>query len=213
MSSTAEKNNCSLENAMKKLAEVLEIVSKDAKAYYLKKPEKVDASILKTIDLSFASLSILMQEFIEQWFNSRYKGTDAIQSSENLKERIDIKLFETGKLDFKQMKKIMTRMNRIDDALLGFERTEFYLIYYEDLCKKNKLTKPAEHAEMFRTSSIVVGKEYLKGEGNRLRNQIERCNLYYQPAIKTKTLNVALVALAISTLSFLLSILNAINLI
>ena len=210
MTSNAEKNTYSLENAMVKLAEVLKIVRKDAEAYYLKKPEKVDVSILKTIDTSFASISILMQEFVEQWFNSREKGPDAIQPSADLKERIDIKLFETGKLDFDQMKKIMKRMHRIDDALLGFDRIEFYIRYYEYLCKMHNLTKPAGHAQMFRTSSIIVGKDYLKSEGNRLRNQIDRCNLYYQPAIKTKALNVAYVALAISALSFLLSVLSTI---
>lgn len=213
MSNNAGKDSYSLENAMKKLGEIFKIIIEDAKAYYRKKPSEVDDSILKNIDLSFVSLIELMDEFVDQWFSSTTKGSDAIQPSDNLDERIDIKLFDTGKLDFEQMKKIMVRLNRIDDAILGFGRIEQYLLYYEDLCKKKKLTKPAEHTEMFRAANITVAKEYLICEGKRLRNQIERCNLYYQPAIKTKAVRVASVALAISSLSFLLSILNAIGII
>jgi hypothetical protein len=205
--------NYSLDNAMRKLRRIGEIISEDSKEYYLKKPSDVNDNVLKDISLSFVTLSSLIQEFADQWFSSKYKGVDAIQSSENLKERVDIKLFDTGKLDFKQMKKIMVRMNRIDDGLWGLYRIDFYLRYYEDLCNKKKLTDYANLAELFRTSSIDAAKETLTTEEKRWRNQIERCNLYYQPAIKTKTLNVALIALAISTLSVLITILNAVNII
>jgi len=213
MTETAKEPPFSLENAMIKLAEMLKIVSEDSKAYYLKSLEKVDEKVLKDVDLSFASLSNLFQEFADQWFGSKSKGADAIQPSENLKDRIDIKLFESGKLDFEQMKKIMTRLNRIDDALMGLSRIEFYLKQYEDCCQDKKLDKPAGHARMFRISSIEIAKETLTTEGKRLGNQIERCNLYYQPAIKTRTLRVATISLAISSLSFFLAILVTLGII
>ena len=104
-------------------------------------------------------------------------------------------------------------MNRIDDALMGLNRIKFYLSYYENLCSEKGLIKPADHAKLFRESMIEQAIESVTAEGKRLKNQIERCNLYYQPAIKTKTLKVAYIALGISTLSFLLAILNALNII
>lgn len=107
MVATSKEEQYSLEKAMTKLAEIFLKISEDGRSYYLKSATEVDAALLNTFDLSFAGLSILSQEFIDQWLGSRIKGPDAIQSSDQLKERIDIKLFETGKLDFDQMKKIM----------------------------------------------------------------------------------------------------------
>jgi hypothetical protein len=80
------------------------------------------------------------------------------------------------------------------------------------LCRKKNLPTLMENAELFRTSVLNEAKETLESETKRLRNQIERCNLYYQPAIKTKTLWVALASLMISSLAFLLTILKALNL-
>jgi hypothetical protein len=109
------------------------------------------------------------------------------------------------------MKRVMVRMNRIDDALMGLGRTIFYIQYYENLCREKKLPALVENAEFFRTSVLNEAKDIVESEGKRLRNQIERCNLYYQPAIKTKTLWVALASLAVSSLAFLLTILKVFN--
>jgi hypothetical protein len=109
------------------------------------------------------------------------------------------------------MKKIMVRMNRIDDALMGVGPIIFYIQYYENLCREKNLPALVENAELFRTSVLNKAKETLESETKRLRNQIERCNLYYQPAIKTRTLWVALASLVISSLAFLLTVLKALN--
>lgn len=213
MSIKAEGNDYSLDAALKKLENILRIISEGSKEYYLKRPAEVDNKVLKTVDMSFIDISNLAQEFADHWFNSKLKGPDAIQSSENLDERVDIKLYKTGKLDFEHMKKIMIRLNRIDDVIMGLERITFYLRYYEDLCRKKELSIQASHAEMLRTSTFEVARETISTEGKRLQNQIERCNLYYQPAIKTKTLWVAVSSLIISTLAFLLTILKALSII
>jgi len=213
MSLKPEEETYSISNAMVRLEKTLKIVSADSKLYYLKKESQIAEADLRKVDNSFTKISPLMIEFADHWYGSRKQGPDAVQPSEELKERVDIKLFQTGKLDFEQMKRIMTRLNRIDDVLMGLDRINYYIKYYEDLCRHKNLGQFAEHAELFRTSVINQAKESIESEGRRLKNQIERCNLYYQPAIKTKTLWVALASLAISCLAFLLTILNAFNII
>ena len=198
---------------MNKLTDMLKIISEDGQHYYLKTPEEVDKKVLMTIDLSFAILSTDGQEFADQWFKSKSFGTDAIQPSEQLEDRLDVKLLEKGKLDFKQMKKIMIRMNRVDDALMGLNRIKFYMNHLENLCNEKGLPRIADHAKLFKESMIEQAIETIETEGKRLRNQIDRCNLYFQPAIKTKSLNIAYIALIISSLSFLLAILNSLKLI
>jgi hypothetical protein len=170
--------------------------------------------------LSFTSLSVLCREFSELWFDSKSKGPDAIRTSDKLEDRIDIKLFQTEKLDFVQPKKIMIRMNRLDDALMALDKISIHLKYYEDTCKEKGLTKPAKIANLFRVTSIDVLRESLRTEAKRLENQIERCNLYYQSDINTKSftinanaLRVAYIALSISALSVLLTILSGLKLI
>jgi hypothetical protein len=123
-----------------------------------------------------------------------------------LDDRIDVKLYQTNKLDFKQMKRIMIRMHRIDDALIGLERISFYLKHYEDACKHKSLPKYVGLSELLRIYSIEEFSKSLRTEANRLGNQIERCNLYYQSQLNTKTARVAYVALVISALSVLLAI-------
>ncbi len=213
MEKNPKESSYSLTTALVKLGDILKIISEDSKLYYLKSASEVDDTLLSHIAISFATLSNLFYGFIEQWFNSRLKGPDAIQSSDDLKERIDIKLFETGKLDFEQMKKIMTRMNRNDDGIMGLNRMIFYINYFENLCREKKLVKLVECAKSFRIPCLEEARETLTTENHRLKNQIERCNLYYQPAIKTKAVKIALISLAISSLSFLLAILSVFKLI
>ena len=212
MGSKSEEKKYSIDTAMQKLGKTLQIVAENRKQYYLQNVSQVTEAILTKTDNLFPELSQLMIEFADHWYGSRLKGPDAIQLSEKLEDRIDTKLFQTGKLDFEQMKKIMVRMNRIDDALMGMGRIIFYIQYYENLCREKNLPALMENAELFRTSLLNEAKETLESETKRLRNQIERCNLYYQPAIKTKALWVALASLVISSLAFLLTILKALNL-
>ncbi len=205
-------NDYSLQNAMNKLAELFKIITEDNREIYLKPSSQVSGSLLKTLALSFTSLSVLFQEFLDRWSNSLSKGPDAIQTSEKLEDRIDIKLYQTEKLDFGQLKKIMVRLNRIDDALMSLDMISFILRYYEDACKEKSLTNYSGLAELFRIYSIDKLRESLRTEANRLGNQIERCNLYYQADIDRKSLKinasalkVAYIALGISALSVLLT--------
>lgn len=220
MSEKKEETEHSLQNAMNKLAEIVKIVAEDNREIYLKPPSQVDEALLKILSHSFSSLSVLFQEFIDQWYNSRAKGPDAIQTSDDLEDRLDVKLFRTKKLDFEQLKKIMIRMHRIDDALAGLDRVSFLLKYYEDACKEKNLTKYVWLSEIYRVHSVDILRESMRTEARRLGNQIERCNLYNSSVIETKSLTInasalriAYIALAISGLSFLLTTLSVLKLI
>ena len=198
----------SLQNAMSKLNEMFSVISENITPIYLKKIEDIDPSLLKTIALSFSSASFLFKDFLKQWSNSKSTEPDAIEKSKSLDDRIDIKLYQTSKLDFNQLKRILIRLNRIDDALHALSETSFRLKYYEEACIKKGIPEYAGLAELFRVYSIDKLKEDMKIERRTLENQIERCTLYYQSKLNTSTLNVAYVALGISALSVALTVIG-----
>jgi len=152
-------------------------------------------------------VSYLLARFQFSWIDSRRSGPDAVELSRKLDERIDIKLFRTGKLDFEQLKKLMTRLNRADDALLGLNRIGFYVSDYVRLCIESGLERNAETAKLFIEENLNPVKNYINSEIERSRNQIQRCNLYYQSQLTSKTFRIAFASLLISSVSVLLSIL------
>jgi len=109
------------------------------------------------------------------------------------------------------MKRIVLRLNAVDDVVVGLDRISLYVNRYDELCREKQLSALVEHAQIFENSILNELRRSIESEATRLRNQIERCNLYYQPAMKTKTLWVAVLSLAISTLAFLLTILKMLN--
>ena len=211
MCSTPEKTAYSTENAMQKLAKALRVVSANSELYYLKKPVEVAEASLREVEGSFAEVEALLAEFAEQWFNSNRQGANSALFSENLQDRIDVKLCRNGKLDFEQMKGIMLRLNAIDDVVTALDRIGLYITRYQELCLDKYLTDLAEDAKHFEASILDELRRSIDSEARRLRNQIERCNLYYQPAMKTKDVWLAIVSLAISSLAFLLTILRMLN--
>jgi hypothetical protein len=211
MSSKSAEKTYSISSAMEKLGKAVQIVSANSELYYLKKASQITETALREVDSSFDEISSLMSEFAEHWYGSRKQGPDAVPLSDDLNDRIDIKLCQNGKLDFEQMKRIMFRLNGIDEALMGLDRLSYYLKSYQELCREKRLGELVEHAQFFENSILNELRRSIESEAKRLRNQIERCNLYYQPAMKNRTLWVALGSLAISCLAFLLTILKMLN--
>ena len=123
-----------------------------------------------------------------------------------MNERIDYKLFNTGKLDFEQMKKIMARLNRIDDALLLDEVITPHLKQYEYLCEQKNIDEGLNMVNWFESNFVEVFKKHLLNEKNRFGNQVERCNLYYQAKLNTTTVKIAWAAFGASILSIALAI-------
>ena len=198
----------STEMALQKLAKTLKVVSAHAELYYLKKTSEVTEATLREVGDSFEEVEALLSEFAEAWHISGNQGHGAVCTSGSLNERIDVKLCQNGKLDFAQMKKIVLRLNAVDDIMVTLDRISLYVKRYEELCREKLLADLAERAQVFENSILNELRRSIESEATRLKNQIERCNLYYQPAMKTKTLWVAVVSLAISSLAFILTILK-----
>lgn len=209
MHSRSSEELCSTEAALQKLDKTIQVFSANSQFYYLKRPSEVSEAVLKDVGDSFAEAEALMAEFAEAWYGSRGQSADC--PPKDLNNRIDVKLCQNGKLDFGQMKKIVLRLNAVDDVLIGLDRISLYLKRYQELCREKLLTDLTERSQVFQNSVLDELQRSIESEATRLRNQIERCNLYYQPAMKTKTLWVAVLSLAISSLAFLLTILKMLN--
>lgn len=210
MNSGSTSAQPTLQDCLNLLNEALKVVSKDSKKYYLKRASKVTEEAMNEVDKSLVTVSILLNKFISCWIDSKRSGPDAIVTSPKLGDRIDIKLIRTGKLDFEQLGKIMMRMNRADDALLGLNRIAFYINYFRSLCSEKILNRQAENADIFIQGVLNRAIDSVKGDAERFKNQIERCNLYFQNVTASKTFKVARIALLISSFAILLTILNTI---
>jgi len=181
----------SLQNAVNKLAIILKLIFEDYPDIFLKKPEEVSVDLLNNLSNSFISISTLFQEVIEEWFGSSPEMFDAIRRSEELEDQLDVEVGETDKLDFEQIRKIMNRMNKIDDALGNLEKISLYLKYYEDLCKQKGLTTNANLSEIFRVYGVEEFANSLRNEVKHHKNQIERNNMYNRAKLNRKTLETA----------------------
>ena len=209
MNSRFSEEPYSTESALQKLNKAIQFFSANSQSYYLKRAAEVTEAALNEVGNSFPEAEALMSEFAESWYGSRKQNADC--PPEDLSERIDVKLCQNGKLDFAQMKKIVLRLNAVDDVIVGLDRISLYVKRYEELCREKLLNNLADRAQIFENSILRELRMSIESEAKRLRNQIERCNLYYQPAMKTKTLWVAVLSLAISCLAFLLTILRTLN--
>lgn len=204
------KTKYSLQNAVNKLAIILKLIFEDNPDIFLKKPEEVSVDLLNNFSNSFISISTLFQEVIEEWFGSSPEVFEAIKRSEELEDQLEIEVSETDKLDFEQIRKIMNRMNKIDDALGNLEKISLYLKYYEDLCKQKGLTNNANLSEIFRVYGVEEFAKNLRNEVNHHKNQIERNNMYNRAKLNTKTLKIATKSLKIADTALIISVLSTI---
>ena len=202
----------STRSALNKLAIILKIVFEDNQDIFLKKPEEVKVDLLKKLADSFISISNLFQEVIEEWFVSDSEAFDVIKQSEELKARLAMEISEADKLDFEQIRTIMNKNGRIDEALEDLEKISFYLKYYEDLCKQKGLTVYANLSEIFRVYGTEEFIKILKNEVKRHKIQIERNNLYNnlynQTKLNTKTLKIAYTALGVSVVFAIIALMD-----
>ena len=205
-----KKTEPSLQNAVNKLAIILKLIFEDNQDIFLKKPEEVSVDLLNNLSKSFFSISTLFQEVIEEWFGSSPEVFDAIKRSEELVDQLDIEVSESDKLNFEQIRKIMNRTNKIDDALINLEKISLYLKYYEDLCKQKGLTADANLSEILRVYGVEEFAKSLENEVKHHKNQIERNNLYNQAKLNAKTLKIATKTLKIAYAALTVSVLFAI---
>ena len=106
------------------------------------------------------------------WIRSYHEGKDAI------KEKIDVKLTEENKLDMDLFKRIIKRSSAGEDILRALNRIEFYSSDFLEKCQTRKRAR--EVMETSRRIIILPTIKNVEGDLSRMRNQIERCNLYFQ---------------------------------
>jgi hypothetical protein len=104
------------------------------------------------------------------------------------------------------MKKIMARLNRIDDAMAMEEIIPPYLKQYAYLCKEKRLYACLNLCNSLEIDFVEVFMKHIINENKRLENQVERCNLYYQAKLNTTTVKIAWGALILSVISILATI-------
>lgn len=207
MDSGSQTEQTSLQDCMNLLNESLKIVMADSRKYYIKDASEVTKEEVYEVSKSLVAVSTLLNRFNQCWIDSKRSGPDAILTSHKLGERIDMKLVQTGKLDFQQFRKIIARMSRADDALLGLNRISLYINSFLNLCSRKGLDKQAETTRIFIEGVLNRAIEWVKSDAERYANQIDRCNLYFQNVLKSRTFKVAIGSLFVSSVAVLLTIL------
>lgn len=206
-----KKPEYSLKNVMDTFGAICIIIVPNKNQIFGKKASEVSDELLVKLCGSFVICGDLFNKLLDQWFNSRSQGSDAIQKSQNLDEQIDIKLYNTCKLDFEQMKKTMARLNSIDTLLMGLEQImPLYIRTYAKLCEEKGLSECLDMCNSFKVYFVERLRKTLELERETLENQVERCNLYYQAKLNTRTVTIAWAALGVSVLSILATIVLAI---
>lgn len=180
MNEKTKNESISLQNARKIMVEALQLVIKDSKKYYPKRASDVLENVVNEVDSHFIELSELLGKFSFVWIDSRKSGPDAISPSSNLEDRIDIKVLQTGILDFEQLKRIMIREHTADDARSAFDRISFYRSYFMNLCHEKKLQKQVDDVKLFFKIVLFPAIAHVNWDSERLTKQVQRCNLYYQ---------------------------------
>jgi len=207
MNHATKIKNPSLQDCVNFLNESLKIVRRDSPKYYLRDASKVAEEEVSEVCNSLMAVSTLLSKFSKCWIDSTSSGPDAILTSYKLSERIDTKLVQTGKLDFQQFRKIITRMSRADDVLRVPNQISLHIDYFLGVCTENGLERPAKTTRLFIEHNLNRVIDWVKSDGERYANQIDRCNLYFQNVLKSRTFKVAIGSLFVSSLAVLLTIL------
>jgi len=155
---------------------------------------------------SFAQIQSLIGEFITFWIDSISTGSDAILPVSGFQERIDVKLFRTGKLDFRRMQQLIMHLVLARIVLEELDNILLHLTKFIDVCR-------GKHEEIFSEMKIVeetLGRvrTCVKDDAESLREGIEMYNLYYRPFIAARAFWVSSVSLCISSFAFLLALLK-----
>lgn len=208
MSTKIKNSGPSLQDSLMHLGTAFKIITENARKYYAFDASQVTKETIDQIAVSFVAISSAVQKFNSMWIDSKWSGPDAIVESKKLDDRLDIKLIKTGKLDFEQMSRILTRLNRADDALLPLNQMVFYISDFIRLCNEKNYDEPKRSAELLLNSVLNRPLVHIRMEIERHKNQIDRCSLYFQSDLKSKAIRIALISLVISTVSIGLTVFN-----
>lgn len=197
----------SIEEVKRIVGEALKIVIKKyERPFFEKRAEEMSKNDLLEAAKAFAEVGSKISAFRILWLGSYHEGKDAI------KEKIDVKLTEENKLDMDLFKRIIKRSSAAEDILRVLNHIEFYNSDFLEKCQTRKRAR--EVTEAFRRLLLLPAMKNIEGDLSRMRNQIERCNLYFQNQLSKRiyrlsfaTLGVGFVALLIASISYLQSLL------
>jgi hypothetical protein len=105
--------------ALEKVSKAVEIAQNGFDTSFGKVSLQVDEESLKKGLEVLDEIKNVLEYFPEQWVYSKTKGKNAVQQLASMKEALDVKLFVNKKIDFKQMKKIMLRIEIGNVAIKG----------------------------------------------------------------------------------------------
>jgi len=145
----------------------------------------------------------LLGEFQDRWFDSRYKGKNAVYCKNE--DPVDIKLLNTKKVDFEQMKKVMERKKYCFLFINMLKRMDFSIIEYVASCKQVNFKVGEEKADIVR-KMIQLQIDLLKNEYDDLKMQLENVDLFYPNVNLSKTLWIASLSLVFSGLAVLVAV-------
>jgi vacuolar-type H+-ATPase subunit H len=150
-----------------------------------------------------------MKEAVEKLLDFQRTWLNSALDEITLKQ-IDVMLFETRKVDFKQMKKIMIRRHFDNSSLNLLGEMEATISRYKSFCEQMNLQKQISTI-IFVQQALEIVKNGIESESKQLSTELENVNLYYQNFKVSETVKIAYASLFISTIAFLLTILQALH--
>ena len=201
----------SIEEVKRIVAEALIIIQKKyGRPFFAERAEKMSSKDLLKAARAFTEAGMKLRDFLILWIRSYHEGKDAI------KQKIDVKLIEENKLDMDLFKKIIKRSSAGEDILRALNQIEFYNSDFLEKCQTKERAR--ETMELFRRIVLLPSIKNVEGDLSRMRNQIERCNLYFQNRLNKRmhrlsiaSVGVGIVALLIALFPYLQSLFETLS--
>ena len=191
----------SIEEVKRIAGEALKIIKEKYERHFFKKrAEEMSSNDLLGAAKAFAEAGMKIRDFPILWMRSYREGKDAI------KEKIDVKLVEENKLDMDLFKRNIIRSSAGEDILQALNRIEFYSSDFLEKCQAKKHVRAIENTELFRRIILLPVIKNLEGDLSRMRNQIERCNLYFQNRLSMRMFRLSIVSVGVGFVALLIAL-------
>jgi hypothetical protein len=154
-----------------------------------------DSGNLKNSPGVLVEIGLKFSKFQQKWIESRPK------------EAINLELFRTKKINFKKMETLMCRVLASNEAVKTINRIKLTINEYVVYCQKIGFTDGLEKAQVIQRM-VELETNIVETEITELKSQMENVNLYYQNFMVTKATRLSYVSLGISSLAFLLAIIQ-----
>ena len=123
--------------ATEKMETAMNLLMKNVDKYYGKNLSDITKKDFVEVTNSFVKIQMLISEFLRFWINSTSTGPNAVLSVNKVRERIDVKLFTTGKLDFRRMRLLIMQLNLARIHLEGLDNILLHLDKFIEISEEN----------------------------------------------------------------------------